>query len=141
MIRSHVLICGGTGCTSSGSPALKTALEKAGIPAENTRVTLPGAEDILTPMLQVSDSSYGYGYVNVFDSAELAALPGEPVVFGATIEGEFPENSYPADENLSLKKGAKVMFIRNDTEGRFYNGIWNFMSGSSSSSFSTLFRN
>ena len=27
MIRSHVLICGGTGCTSSGSPALKTALE------------------------------------------------------------------------------------------------------------------
>ena len=52
---------------------LKTALEKAGIPAENTRVTLPGAEDILTPMLQVSDSSYGYGYVNVFDSAELAA--------------------------------------------------------------------
>lgn len=56
------------------------------------------------------------------NSAELAALPGEPVVFGATIEGEFPENSYPADENLSLKKGAKVMFIRNDAEGRFYNG-------------------
>ena len=28
MIRSHVLICGGTGCTSSGSMVLKTALEK-----------------------------------------------------------------------------------------------------------------
>lgn len=56
------------------------------------------------------------------NSAELAALPGEPVVFGATIEGDFPENSYPADENLSLKKGAKVMFIRNDSDGRFYNG-------------------
>ena len=28
MIRSHVLICGGTGCTSSGSLALKAALEK-----------------------------------------------------------------------------------------------------------------
>ena len=27
-IRKHVLICGGTGCTSSGSPALREALEK-----------------------------------------------------------------------------------------------------------------
>ena len=28
MIRSHVLICGGTGCTSSGSMAVRAALEK-----------------------------------------------------------------------------------------------------------------
>ena len=28
MIRSHVLICGGTGCTSSGSAALISALEE-----------------------------------------------------------------------------------------------------------------
>ena len=28
MIRTHVLICGGTGCTSSGSLALKETLEK-----------------------------------------------------------------------------------------------------------------
>ena len=28
MIRSHVLICGGTGCTSSGSPAIRAHLEK-----------------------------------------------------------------------------------------------------------------
>ena len=28
MIRSHVLICGGTGCTSSGSLAIQTAFEK-----------------------------------------------------------------------------------------------------------------
>ena len=28
MIRSHVLICGGTGCTSSGSAALLSALEE-----------------------------------------------------------------------------------------------------------------
>ena len=27
MIRSHVLICGGTGCTSSGSLAVRKALE------------------------------------------------------------------------------------------------------------------
>ena len=52
---------------------LKDALEKAEIPPENTRVTLPGVEDILTPMLQVSRGAYGFGYVNVFDPAALTA--------------------------------------------------------------------
>ena len=52
---------------------LKDALEKAGVPAEKTRVTLPGAEDILMPMLQVSEQSYGFGYVYVFDPADLTA--------------------------------------------------------------------
>ena len=27
MIRSHVLVCGGTGCTSSGSPKIQAAFE------------------------------------------------------------------------------------------------------------------
>ena len=56
------------------------------------------------------------------NSHELDALPSTLHIFEATIDGEFPENSYPAEENLSLKEGAKVMFIRNDSEGRFYNG-------------------
>lgn len=56
------------------------------------------------------------------NNAELAALPGDPEIFSATVEGDFPENTYPADEILALKRGAKVMFIRNDSEGRFYNG-------------------
>ena len=29
MIRSHVLICGGTGCTSSGSQKIQSEFEKA----------------------------------------------------------------------------------------------------------------
>ena len=53
---------------------------------------------------------------------KLDALPGDAVTFGAEIEGEFPENSYPAEEVLALKKGAQVMFIRNDSEAGFYNG-------------------
>lgn len=56
------------------------------------------------------------------NSRKLDALPGKAVPFGADVEGEFPENSYPADEVLQLKKGAQVMFIRNDPEGEFYNG-------------------
>jgi len=56
------------------------------------------------------------------NSSKLERLPGEPSMFEAEIEGEFPENSYPADNVLLLKKGAQVMFVRNDAEGRFYNG-------------------
>ena len=48
-------------------------LEKLQIPPENTRVTLPGAEDIICSMLQVSEDCYGFGYVNVFDRSMLAA--------------------------------------------------------------------
>ena len=56
------------------------------------------------------------------NTMKLEALPGETVTFEADINGDFPENSYPADEILSLKKGAQVMFIRNDSEAGFYNG-------------------
>ena len=52
---------------------LKAALEKAGVPVKNTQITLPGAEDILAPMLQASEAAYGFGYVNVYDAADLAA--------------------------------------------------------------------
>lgn len=34
----------------------------------------------------------------------------------------FPENSYPADYELTLKCGAQVMFIHNDRFERYYNG-------------------
>lgn len=53
---------------------------------------------------------------------KLDMLPGDPVMFEAEVEGDFPENSYPADFVLSLKKDAQVMFIRNDSEGQYYNG-------------------
>lgn len=52
---------------------LKAALEEAGVKPEDTSITLPGAEDIITSMLQVSEEEYGFGYVNVYDSAMLAA--------------------------------------------------------------------
>lgn len=56
------------------------------------------------------------------NSRKLDALDGNPVVFEAVIEGEFPENMYPADSVLTLKEGAQVMFLRNDPEGFYYNG-------------------
>lgn len=53
----------------------------------------------------------------------LAALKGRPKCYDCDIEGNFPESAYPADECLSLKLGAQVMFIRNDSRGgQYYNG-------------------
>jgi hypothetical protein len=54
----------------------------------------------------------------------LDTLDARPLTFEASIEGDFPESSYPNDEKLVLKKGAQVMFIKNDgsREKLFYNG-------------------
>lgn len=58
------------------------------------------------------------------NSRNLAELPDEPYTFTATIENDFPEYSYPTDEQLTLKRGAQVMFVKNDSssEKRYYNG-------------------
>lgn len=54
---------------------------------------------------------------------ELNKLEGETSRFAAKIEGEYSERNYPTESVLELKPGAKVMFLRNDTESaRFYNG-------------------
>lgn len=59
------------------------------------------------------------------NSDELALLPGRSFVFRAEVEGKFPEYSFPTEESLELKKGAQVMFVKNDTSGehRFFNGM------------------
>lgn len=54
---------------------------------------------------------------------QLQRLTSPPYTYTANIEGEFPENSYPADAELVLREGAQVMFLKNDTvEKRFFNG-------------------
>lgn len=55
---------------------------------------------------------------------ELNRLPDEPHVFEADIKKDFPPNIYPTEEILTLKIGARVMFVRNDDQKprRFYNG-------------------
>ena len=56
------------------------------------------------------------------NNRKLAEIEAEPVMLEAEVDGEFPENSYPADFVLTLKKDAQVMFIRNDSNGEYYNG-------------------
>lgn len=54
----------------------------------------------------------------------LEALLDKSFMFKADIEGDFAEVSYPTDKELVLKKGAQIIFIKNDPTGqqRFYNG-------------------
>jgi hypothetical protein len=61
---------------------------------------------------------------DAINSNELARLPGELHRFEGGVEGDFPERNFPTDRVLNLKKGAQVMFIKNDTEKirRYYNG-------------------
>lgn len=56
---------------------------------------------------------------------ELNRLPSELYTFRANIQGKFPEYAYPTDEVLKLKRGAQVMFVKNDSSGerRYYNGM------------------
>ncbi|MFO7658057.1 MAG: helix-turn-helix domain-containing protein [Bacteroidales bacterium] len=58
------------------------------------------------------------------NESKLRKLHSGPHVFTATVQGEFPEYSYPTDYELTLKTGAQVMFVKNDSsrEKLFYNG-------------------
>ncbi len=58
-------------------------------------------------------------------NAEKLVEIAEPVqTFKAVIVGDFPAFAYPADEEFACKKGAQVMFVKNDLnrEKRYYNG-------------------
>jgi hypothetical protein len=55
---------------------------------------------------------------------ELDKLKTKSTCYVATVEGKFPELSYPTKEKLTLKVGAQVMFIKNDSsvDKRYFNG-------------------
>ncbi|WP_299056976.1 helix-turn-helix domain-containing protein [uncultured Polaribacter sp.] len=61
---------------------------------------------------------------NLINNSELNKLTNKSAFFKAEISGKFSENSFPNDENLELKLGAQVMFIKNDSsqEKRYFNG-------------------
>jgi len=76
MIRSHVLICGGTGCTSSGSPAiikhLETELAANGL-AEEIKVVQTGCFGLcaLGPVMIVYPEGTFYSRVTPEDVTEI----------------------------------------------------------------------
>ena len=49
-------------------------------------------------------------------------LEGKEYKFKSKVEGIFSDRNYPADEELILKKGTRVMFLKNNNEKNYYNG-------------------
>ena len=58
------------------------------------------------------------------NNTRLSELNGKSLIFNAMIEGIFPQSLYPCKEDLELKIGAQVMFVKNDPnpEKAYYNG-------------------
>ena len=61
----------------------------------------------------------------------LAEIKSKSMMFKAVIEGVFPQSLYPCKEELELKIGAQVMFVRNDPnpEKAYYNGKIGLLTG------------
>ncbi len=75
----------------------------------------------------------GKGYITLcthnqraetINRARLRELDRQSHRFPALVDGEFPEHAFPTAQELELKEGAQVMFIRNDTSDkrRYFNG-------------------
>ncbi len=57
--------------------------------------------------------------VNTF---HLDQLKGEAQEFWGEVKGEFDAKGFPTDQDLILKVGARVMFVKNDPDDRWING-------------------
>lgn len=100
----------------------------------HVRDGLPTADDMLTlhrrynPTFKPKPEE---GYIRLtthnrmadkYNDHEMQRLSAKPFTYTAEVEGNFPVLSYPTSHDLTLKEGAQVMFIKNDTDGRYYNG-------------------
>ncbi len=111
MVRSHVLICGGTGCTSSGSAKLQELfaqhLEANGL-AEEVKIVQTGCFGLcaLGPVVIIYPEGTFYSRVEAADVEEIVTehlLKGrlvERLVYNDTGDG----NEVPKDVNVSLNE-------------------------------------
>lgn len=55
---------------------------------------------------------------------KLNKTDGKLFSYLAEVKEDFPEHLFPCEKKLTLKQGARVMFMKNDTmEGQYYNGL------------------
>ena len=112
MIRSHVLICGGTGCTSSGSKVListfESEIEKNGL-AEEVKVVQTGCFGLcaLGPVVIIYPEGTFYSRVQESDVAEIVS---EHLLKGRLVERLVYKD---ADEAI-IEEAGKTLSL-NDT--------------------------
>ncbi len=89
----------------------------------NNRVSQKNSKDhiILTTTNSVADG---------INKSKLDAINKPLFTYIATIEGDFlhEDRNLPAPVKLELKKGARVMFVKNDRGGRWINGTLGWIS-------------
>ncbi|MEE1139712.1 MAG: NADH-quinone oxidoreductase subunit NuoF [Acutalibacteraceae bacterium] len=112
MIRSHVLICGGTGCTSSGSKVListfESEIEKNGL-ADEVKVVQTGCFGLcaLGPVVIIYPEGTFYSRVQESDVAEIVS---EHLLKGRLVDRLVYKD---ADENVIEEAGKTISL--NDT--------------------------
>ena len=124
MIRAHVLICGGTGCTSSGSQSIQQAfadsLEKNGL-AEEVKIVQTGCFGLcaLGPVVIVHPDGTFYSRVEATDVDEIVTehlLKGrvvERLVYSDTGEGEVEDVSKVSLNDTAFYKTQNRVVLRN----------------------------
>jgi DNA-binding CsgD family transcriptional regulator len=76
-----------------------------------------GAEDKYITLTSHNNQS------DLINQVQLQKLNSPAFTYPAIIKDDFPEHLYPAEENLVLKEGAQVMFLKNDVvDKKYFNG-------------------
>jgi len=77
---------------------------------------VPPDEDFFIHLTSTNDLAYKR------NQEKLALLPGRTFRYQGLLEGEFDKSHLPTDGLLELKRGAQVMMVNNDPNGRWVNG-------------------
>ena len=77
---------------------------------------VPPDEDFTIHLTTTNDLAY------MRNQEKLAQLPGRTYRYPGFLEGKFDKSHLPTDELLELKRGAQVMMVNNDANGRWVNG-------------------
>ena len=88
----------------------------------NERVSLEGEPDDSYIVLTSRNDA-----ANKLNQKRLQELQGEEQAYQAEVWGKFDEKAYPTEFELKLKPGAKVMFLKNDPQGRWVNGTLGYV--------------
>jgi len=124
MVRSHILVCGGTGCTSSGSlkliDALNTEIKAAGL-EEEVKVVQTGCFGLcaLGPIMIVYPDGTFYSRVEAADIPEIVSehiVKGrvvERLVYNKTTEEEKEEGRTSSLNDTAFYKKQMRIALRN----------------------------
>jgi ATP-dependent DNA helicase PIF1 len=82
----------------------------------NNRVNLPIPEAGIITLVTTNS------LVREINFRRLAQLEGASKEYVASVTGDLEESSFPTEEVLILKKGAQIIFLKNDREKRWVNG-------------------